>query len=182
MAGYHGHLHHGKVIVNYYDQDARDRALRILDGQLLLDRPVRLKDGGEHVMFQKNKFPNREGDRGGGGGRDPELLQGHDGGREYSSSSSLQHQIIVRNLPYATDEEDLVRFIKESSGIIAEAHIVRTPEGKAHGWAKVRVMTKAHARAVLHGLRGKLFGGREIDVSLDQRTSCGPGRYGISIS
>jgi RNA recognition motif-containing protein len=76
-------------------------------------------------------------------------------------------QIMIRNLPWATTNEDLVDLC-ETTGVVEEAEIL-TDNGRSRGSGIVQFEKQEHSELAIAKFNGYMYGGRPLDVRFNDR-------------
>ncbi|KAF9051870.1 hypothetical protein BJ165DRAFT_1413791 [Panaeolus papilionaceus] len=162
----------GCGIVEFASQEDAQRSIRELSEQPLLGRPVFIREdrfaGLSGPGFRApgglrsdnfNSAPAPYAGGGGGGG-------GFGSGPGYAEGEPNQ-QIMVRNLPWSTANEDLVELF-ETTGQVELAEILF--EGtRSKGCGVVQFAQIPEAETAIAKFQGYVYGGRPLDVRFNDR-------------
>lgn len=79
--------------------------------------------------------------------------------------------LFVRNLPYSTSEAEISAFFSDAGDVSAARLLKDRESGRPRGLAVVRMGSAEAAKRAIASLDGGLLGGREVRVSLDERSN-----------
>lgn len=82
------------------------------------------------------------------------------------NSSGLQ--IVVRSLPWATTNDDLLEVFQQIGNVISCNVQCHEDTGRSKGWATVRFETQEQAQAAIDGFNGVALGDRPMQVKFDR--------------
>ncbi|KAI0331769.1 RNA-binding domain-containing protein [Cubamyces sp. BRFM 1775] len=167
----------GCGIVEYGNQEDAQRAIRELSEQLLLGRPVFIREDREHESrFGATPVPGKIGMAMAGQGLNaapPPRPASHN----YFGGSNPGNQLYVGNLPYQAGWQDLKDLFR-SAGNIIRADINFGLDGRPKGSGTVIFETAKDAQQAISMYNGFDWYGRTLEVREDRYAGLtGPGSY-----
>lgn len=89
-------------------------------------------------------------------------------------------RLFVRNLPYASTEAELAEHIRQTAQLaddaVASVQVLRDPNGKPKGLARVEMHSVEAAAAAIRAADGSALNGRPLRVATDERAPAAPRR------
>lgn len=122
--------------------------------------------GGRAIICRLERPPTENGAGDGNNGGGKQKTRSNNAPERTGTSSGCQ--VVVRNLPWATNSMDLREVFQQVGTVIEAEAVTHADTGRSKGWGTVRFATPMEAESAVQGFSGIPLSGREMQVKIDR--------------